>query len=816
MLFVIARIPVATALTPEEIAKKALDATVLIVMVDANGEVASRGSGFFVQPNRIATNFHVIDGYAVGGARLVGQETTYPVERISAVDEEHELAILQVSAPAVEPLPIGDSKSVTVGEKIYVTGNPLGVLEGTFSDGIISAIRELNAKTLFQVTAPIAEGNSGGPVLNAEGEVIGVSIGTIPAGQNLNFAIPSIYLKALINQFGDGKQVVPKVVPPKPKPPPPSPREMLEKGIEQYEGTRFVEAIRSLRFALRGLSDAEQRATAHLYIGCSKRGFGESDRSVSAEFKEALRHNPDQTLPIRIGEDHPVFKLLLEKVRSESTGQLTVTCSLPPTEIWIAGNDIDRKLIGTGTSTVRLFVGSYTVEGIYEGVSRKQTVKIEPDEHEKLYLELPPIVKHEPPSRASVGEIISLTLDLISGEKPKQVRIRYIIYDRHGEALERGNQELLLRDERLATSMWSYRVDLPSQNHVGRIAYFIMADEARSPKNQYHEISIFDRDVPKIELLEPHVSSEFKVNQPIVVRAKVTDNTSVDEARVHYAFSKLGSAKPSGTSPSMPLDREASSDTYVGKIPPQRSAPGYIWCYVTAIDEGNNQKQSGLRRIRIVTPSDNRPIIRPKEEYKDTEHQLHQGMWVSHGWSQNVLDQRRSFSRWDRGNVFSFSYLAEGKGYQTIGVQLDYSYQIPANINATIEWGPAIRNGAIGFAFLGGVARFKRSDSSLFLERWAAREPLDESPQTTPFLGARLKLYPLDTVTVDIAGSIKLRSVDTFSSIASSYAAKHLHHYEMGIRVYITRTLNLRVGYGKWYLGDRDNSSVYLGVGVTF
>ena len=239
MLFVVCRIPDANSLTPEEIAKKALDATVLLVMVDANGEVLSAGSGFFVQANQIATNFHVIDGSTGGEAKPVGRNVVYSVERISAVDEKHDLAILQVSAPAIEPLSLGDSDSVAVGETIYVTGNPLGVLEGTFSDGIISAIRELNAKTLFQVTAPIAEGNSGGPVLNAEGEVIGVSIGTIPAGQNLNFAIPSIYLKALINQFGDGKQVVPKVVPPKPKPPPPpSPREMLEKGIEQYEGTR--------------------------------------------------------------------------------------------------------------------------------------------------------------------------------------------------------------------------------------------------------------------------------------------------------------------------------------------------------------------------------------------------------------------------------------------------------------------------------------------------------------------------------------------------------------------------------------------------
>ena len=135
LLLAVWNIPVAVALTPEEIAKKALDATVLVTMIDTRGKVTSRGSGFFVQPNRIATNFHVIDGYTGGEAKPVGQQTVYPIERISPSDKKHNLAILQVSAPDIEPLPIGDSESVTVGDQIYVVGNPLGVLEGTFSEG---------------------------------------------------------------------------------------------------------------------------------------------------------------------------------------------------------------------------------------------------------------------------------------------------------------------------------------------------------------------------------------------------------------------------------------------------------------------------------------------------------------------------------------------------------------------------------------------------------------------------------------------------------------------------------------------------------
>ena len=112
MLFLLCGISVTNALTPEEIAKKALDATVLLVMVDANGEV-SGGSGFFVQPNLIATNFHVIDGAEDGRAKPVGQETVYAIERVCGVDEDKDLAILQVSAPGIEPLPLGHSDSVS-------------------------------------------------------------------------------------------------------------------------------------------------------------------------------------------------------------------------------------------------------------------------------------------------------------------------------------------------------------------------------------------------------------------------------------------------------------------------------------------------------------------------------------------------------------------------------------------------------------------------------------------------------------------------------------------------------------------------------
>lgn len=183
----------------EEIAKKAIAATVHLKMDDRNGRTLATGSGFFVGENRIATNFHVIEGVARGSAKQAGTYTRYTIEGVFAADKSNDLALLKVTAFGVNPLQLGDSDSVKIGETVYVAGNPSGP-EGTFSNGIISNFSDRFTQKRIQMTAPISPGSSGGPVLNAKGEVIGVSFMTIEGGQNLNFAIPSNYLEALLEQ----------------------------------------------------------------------------------------------------------------------------------------------------------------------------------------------------------------------------------------------------------------------------------------------------------------------------------------------------------------------------------------------------------------------------------------------------------------------------------------------------------------------------------------------------------------------------------------------------------------------------------------
>ena len=204
LILLLCGIPVANAQTPQQIAKKAFGATVLLVMEDANGQPISLGSGFFVSNGQIATNLHVVEGAARGYAKLVRQKTKYDIEGITAIDPQRDLVILKVSAFGLQPLSLGDSDSAQVGESVYAVGNPQG-LEGTFSQGIISSIREAGGDKLLQITAPISPGSSGGPVLNRASDVIGVSVATFRGGQNLNFAIPSNYLKDLLARLGRAK-----------------------------------------------------------------------------------------------------------------------------------------------------------------------------------------------------------------------------------------------------------------------------------------------------------------------------------------------------------------------------------------------------------------------------------------------------------------------------------------------------------------------------------------------------------------------------------------------------------------------------------
>jgi S1-C subfamily serine protease len=171
------------------------------------------GSGFVVdKQGHILTNFHVVEGADEIRVSFSNRDTVEA--ELVGTDPSTDLALLQVdtSSSALTPLMLGDSKDVRVGDDVVAIGNPFG-LDRTVTAGIVSALqRQIRAPNLFfidhviQTDAPINQGNSGGPLLNMQGQVIGVntqietgSIGTGNVG--IGFAVPSNTVKDVLAQL---------------------------------------------------------------------------------------------------------------------------------------------------------------------------------------------------------------------------------------------------------------------------------------------------------------------------------------------------------------------------------------------------------------------------------------------------------------------------------------------------------------------------------------------------------------------------------------------------------------------------------------
>jgi S1-C subfamily serine protease len=162
------------------------------------------GTGFVVSPDGvIATNHHVIEDADTVEVKLMDGTVLGEVE-ILVADEMKDLALIKVTPKA--PLPVvilGDSDKVTVGERAVSIGNPLG-LDHTLTDGLVSARRVIQGRKMIQMSVPVSPGNSGGPLFNMKGEVIGVTTAVYTGGsmfggaQNLNLAMPINDLKAMI------------------------------------------------------------------------------------------------------------------------------------------------------------------------------------------------------------------------------------------------------------------------------------------------------------------------------------------------------------------------------------------------------------------------------------------------------------------------------------------------------------------------------------------------------------------------------------------------------------------------------------------
>jgi hypothetical protein len=186
-----------------ELVRRIKPSVVAIVTYDAKGEALMTGSGFFIRPGEVVTNLHVIRGSVRAEIKtLEGKGRVYPVAGTVAVDEEGDLAVLSVNMPAERSRKVELTTTLPEeGESIVVIGNPLR-LEGSVTNGIVSAVREVpNVGRIIQITAPISHGNSGSPVFNLKGQVVGVVTVKVTNGQNINLAISSSRVEDL--KFGE-------------------------------------------------------------------------------------------------------------------------------------------------------------------------------------------------------------------------------------------------------------------------------------------------------------------------------------------------------------------------------------------------------------------------------------------------------------------------------------------------------------------------------------------------------------------------------------------------------------------------------------
>ena len=120
---------------------------------------------------------------------------------VLATDERRDLAVLQVKAVNTPMLDLGDSNALTVGESLVILGSPRG-LEGTVIAGILSSVRDIgDGYKVLQTDAAVNPGNSGGPVMNAEGVVVGVVTFQLRSSQGLNFAVLINYVRDLLNNL---------------------------------------------------------------------------------------------------------------------------------------------------------------------------------------------------------------------------------------------------------------------------------------------------------------------------------------------------------------------------------------------------------------------------------------------------------------------------------------------------------------------------------------------------------------------------------------------------------------------------------------
>jgi S1-C subfamily serine protease len=294
--------------TLPELVRRVKPAVVAVTTYDTNGEALMTGSGFFVSPGRVVTNLHVVRGAVRADIKtLDGKGRVYQVTGALALDEEGDLALLAVDMPPDRGRVTELASSLPdEGEPIFVIGNPLK-LEGSVSDGIVAAVREVpNLGRIIQITAPISHGNSGSPVFNLHGQVLGVVTIKVTNGQNINLAIAAARIAQLkaeklrpLNEISSKKTELAET--------------LYRTGLDSLWLGNYDNAVGYFENAV---NKNPKRAEAWVQVGYCKVKQGKNAEAIRA-YQQALQLKPDDSeIHNKLGDAYYYAGRLREAIES--------------------------------------------------------------------------------------------------------------------------------------------------------------------------------------------------------------------------------------------------------------------------------------------------------------------------------------------------------------------------------------------------------------------------------------------------------------------------------------------------------------------
>lgn len=180
-------------LSPVEIFQRVSPSVFVVEALGGNGESLDLGSGVAIAPNLLITNCHVVEN---GSSLRISRAHKKWAARLVQALANHDLCGLRPAQLNLEPVSIRSSSTLETGESVYAIGAPEG-LELTFSQGVISALRETDGVHMVQTSAPTSPGSSGGGLFDTEGNLVGITTFQLREGQSLNFAMPGEWMTLL-------------------------------------------------------------------------------------------------------------------------------------------------------------------------------------------------------------------------------------------------------------------------------------------------------------------------------------------------------------------------------------------------------------------------------------------------------------------------------------------------------------------------------------------------------------------------------------------------------------------------------------------